>query len=100
MFIISYDIENDRLRNSVAKALLRAGLHRVQFSVFLGTIDKGDFPTLWAELQQITQKTGWTPTDSIMAIPIHGSQVKSIEMLGTWPDRWAEITGVQNTLFV
>ena len=36
---VMYDIEIDKSRTKVAKLCKQAGLYRVQFSVFLGTID-------------------------------------------------------------
>jgi CRISPR-associated protein Cas2 len=36
---VFYDIENDRARTRVAKYCKQAGLYRVQYSVFLGTLD-------------------------------------------------------------
>lgn len=50
--IITYDIEDDRLRNRVAKILLDAGLHRVQKSVFEGEIRQKDFSKLKAKLKK------------------------------------------------
>jgi len=35
---VMYDIEIDKSRTKVAKLCKQAGLYRVQFSVFLGTI--------------------------------------------------------------
>ena len=100
MYLISYDIENDRLRLRLSKLLLRWGLHRMQYSVFLGPVDKQKFPNLLRELQQEASKKEWTSTDSILMIPVHQTQVKAIRIIGTWPERWEEITGEANTLIL
>jgi len=36
---VLYDIENDKARTKVARICKQTGLYRVQYSVFLGTID-------------------------------------------------------------
>ena len=38
MFLIAYDIENDRLRTRTSNKLLAAGCIRLQFSVFAGEL--------------------------------------------------------------
>lgn len=100
MYMISYDIENTPLRTRIAKTLQHWGLHRVQYSVFLGSIEREKMPTLWKDLVKFSQHQSWSPVDSILIIPIHRGQVKSIKVLGSWPDRWKEITGEKNTLMV
>ena len=100
MFLISYDIENDRLRLKVSKHLQRWGLHRVQYSVFMGNVEKQNFPKLRQELSGYAQRQEWTSTDSILIVPIHQGHLKSIEVFGSWPDRWEEITGEKNTLMI
>lgn len=98
--MISYDIENTPLRSRISKMLQRWGLHRVQYSVFLGSIDKEKMPNLWNKLNQFSNHKSWAAADSILLIPIHRGQVKSIKVLGSWPDRWEEITGEKHTLMV
>lgn len=43
---VLYDIGEDRARNRVAKTCLRAGLYRVQYSVFLGSLSPTEFDEL------------------------------------------------------
>lgn len=47
-----YDIENDRARTRVAKYCKQAGLYRVQYSVFLGTLDKDRKDTLELQIEE------------------------------------------------
>ena len=37
---VLYDIQKDKVRSKVAKLCLKAGIYRVQYSVFLGELDK------------------------------------------------------------
>jgi len=100
MYLISYDIENDRLRGRISKLLLRWGLHRVQYSVFMGTIGKESLLKLKKELDIYQRNRDWAPSDSILIVPIHQSQMKNIQAIGEWPNRWEEIKGAVNTLMI
>lgn len=57
-------------------------------------------PTLWKDLSAFSTHSTWAAADSILLIPIHAGQVKAIKVLGSWPDRWEEITGEKNTLMI
>ncbi len=54
MYVISYDIVEDRRRNKIAKLLEGYG-QRVQYSVFECHIDKKTLKILYAKLQDLTQ---------------------------------------------
>lgn len=43
---IMYDIADDRARTAVARACKRAGLYRVQLSVFIGSLAPAEFDDL------------------------------------------------------
>ena len=49
---VMYDIKSDRARTKIAKACERAGLHRVQYSVFLGTIEANEKDTLELQIEE------------------------------------------------
>ncbi len=46
-----YDISDDKARSAVAKACKRAGLYRVQLSVFLGSLSDTEFDELRLEVE-------------------------------------------------
>lgn len=50
--LICYDIENDRLRTWVSKYLERQGLTRLQYSVFVGTLTREQWATLWTRVHE------------------------------------------------
>lgn len=62
MYVISYDISNDKLRGKVAKKLEGYG-RRIQYSVFECEIKKKAFRKLYAEL--LTLMTGQEEEGSI-----------------------------------
>ena len=58
---VMYDIKNDRNRTKIAKACERAGLYRVQYSVFLGTIETNEKDTLQVEIEDLMNVKGIGP---------------------------------------
>jgi len=54
MYIVSYDIENDRIRNKVAKTLENYGT-RVQYSVFECDISQKLYEKLYSELLMLME---------------------------------------------
>lgn len=100
MILVCYDIENDNLRTKVARKLQHWGLHRVQYSVFMGFVEKRKIPTLWKDMEEFTQTKSWNTTDNIMLVPIHQSQTKNIRVHGNFPPRWEEIVGEIHTLML
>jgi CRISPR-associated endonuclease Cas2 len=100
MYLISYDIESDRLRLRISRLLLRWGLHRVQYSVFMGTIGRDALSKLRKELDACSRSPQWAASDSVLIVPIHRSHVRNIQAIGQWPNRWEEIAGEVNTLMI
>ena len=75
---VLYDIENDRARSRVAKFCKQSGLYRVQYSVFLGTLDANEKDTL--ELQM---KAEINPdVDKVYVFPMSKLELKETVLLG------------------
>ena len=98
MHLISYDIESDHIRVKAAKALLRYGLIRVQYSVFMGEVKESALAKVKKELQDLAASPQWSDDDTVMILPLHQYSEDYIEFVGRSPDRWAEITGELHTL--
>ncbi len=75
---VMYDIEDDKVRTKVAKLCKQMGLYRVQFSVFLGSIDANQKDTL--ELQ-ITAKID-VEKDSVYIFPMSKNELQATVLLG------------------
>ena len=75
---VMYDIEDDKVRSKVAKLCKQAGLYRVQFSVFLGSIDANQKDTL--ELQ-IGEKID-VEKDSVYIFPMSKNELQATVLLG------------------
>lgn len=75
---VMYDIEIDKSRSKVAKLCKQAGLYRVQFSVFLGTIDDNQKDTLQLQIQDLIDEE----TDSVYIFPMSKSELQATVLLG------------------
>lgn len=75
---VMYDIEIDKSRTKVAKLCKQAGLYRVQFSVFLGTIDANQKDTLQLQIEQLIDEE----TDSVYIFPMSKTELQTTVLLG------------------
>jgi len=75
---VLYDIKKDKPRNLVAKYCKQAGLYRVQYSVFLGTIEPNDKDTLELQIEEIIDKD----TDSVYIFPMNKTELKQTVLMG------------------
>ena len=98
MHLISYDITDDRLRLKASKLLIRYGLLRVQYSVFMGDIKDVALAKLRNGLDKLVQTPQWTPEDTLMILPLHQYTEDNLTFLGKAPERWMEISGELHTL--
>lgn len=92
---VLYDIENDKVRNKVAKICKQTGLYRVQFSVFLGTIDKNQKDSLQLQIEELIDET----KDSIYIFPMSKNELQETVLLGKAFDK-AFITDEVKALFL
>jgi len=75
---VLYDIENDRARTKVAKVCKQAGLYRVQFSCFLGTLDAHEKDILELKLKDLMDETH----DKVYIFPMSKQELQSTVLLG------------------
>lgn len=73
-----YDIKKDKARNKVAKACKLAGLYRVQYSVFLGTLETNEKDTLQLQIEELIEPEN----DSIYIFPMSKNELKQTVLLG------------------
>lgn len=73
-----YDIEIDKSRSRVAKLCKQAGLYRVQYSVFLGTIDGNQKDTLQLQIERLIDEQ----TDRVYIFPMSKSELQATVLLG------------------
>lgn len=75
---VLYDIQNDKARAKVAKVCKQAGLYRVQFSVFLGTVDKNMKDSLQLQIEELINEE----TDSVYIFPMSKNELQETALLG------------------
>ncbi len=92
---ILYDIEKDKARNKIAKLCKQAGLYRVQFSVFLGTINDNQKDTLQLQIQELINPEN----DKVYIFPMSKDELKNTALLGQAFDK-SLITDQIKTFFL
>lgn len=75
---VLYDISEDKVRNRVAKTCKQAGLYRVQYSVFLGTLNPGQKDTLEVQLEDLIDPD----EDSIYIFPMNKQELQQTVLMG------------------
>jgi CRISPR-associated protein Cas2 len=75
---VLYDIEKDKARNKIAKACKKAGLYRVQFSCFLGSLNSNQKDELTLEIEDLMNEE----TDKVYIFNMSKDELKTCEMLG------------------
>lgn len=93
MFVVSYDLSNDKLRNKVAKELENYG-RRVQYSVFECCISKKQMEQLYGKLLPIMQKE---PAGSIRIYRICMNCEKQVRTIGI---KNKEMTAAEEDIFI
>lgn len=75
---VMYDIENDRARTRIAKYCKQAGLYRVQYSVFLGSLEADDKDTLQLQIEGEIN----VDKDKVYIFPMNKQQLQGSILLG------------------
>jgi CRISPR-associated protein Cas2 len=75
---VLYDIVKDRARDKAAKACLKAGLYRVQKSVFLGTLAENERDELAILLEALID----IDHDSVYIFPMCRPDFSKVNLLG------------------
>lgn len=96
LFFVMYDIESNKVRNQVAKYLLRKGCFRVQRSIFLADLNNQDYEQIRSDLLEV--QACYDNHDSIMIVPISTDFLRSMKIIGKSIDIDI-IMNSKNTLF-
>lgn len=75
---VLYDIKKDKSRSRVAKACKQAGLYRVQYSCFLGTLNAEQKDVLQLQIEEWINKE----KDKVYIFRMNRDQLKDCRMLG------------------
>lgn len=80
VYFIMYDIENDKVRNLIAKYLKKNGCTRVQRSVFLTSSDREKFNEIHQTLKQVQEF--YDNSDSIVIVPVTPDSIRTMKVIG------------------
>jgi len=75
---VLYDIRNDNARSKIAKACEKSGLYRVQYSVFLGSIEANEKDTLQLQVEELMNEEH----DSVYIFPMSKDELKACSLMG------------------
>lgn len=75
---VMYDIKKDKVRNKVAKLCKKAGIYRVQYSVFLGTLKPNEKDTLNLQIKELIDEQN----DSVYIFPMNKTELQQTVLLG------------------
>ncbi len=75
---VMYDIKNDKARSRVSKTCEQIGLNRVQYSVFLGTLEQSEVDTLQIQIEEYIDPE----KDSVYIFPMSKDELRQTVLLG------------------
>ncbi|MBM3405553.1 MAG: CRISPR-associated endonuclease Cas2 [Bacteroidetes bacterium] len=80
IFFIMYDIENDKIRNQIAKYLINKGCTRVQKSVFVAQKERKLYEEIHTTLKEVQEM--YDNNDSIFCLPVSTDELKAMKIIG------------------
>lgn len=96
LFFVMYDIESNKVRNYVAKYLLRNGCFRIQNSIYLAEADNSVYQKIKEDLAKVQEC--YDNYDSIIVLPVTTDYLNMMKIIGKEIDVDV-ITHRKNTLF-
>jgi len=71
LFLIIYDITNDRLRTKIANVLKDYGLDRIQYSAFLGSLKQFELNSLITDLKNVLAEIPFDDSERVRNVQIY-----------------------------
>ncbi len=97
IYLIIYDISNDKIRTKISKRLIAEGYERIQFSVFAGNFDPVANKILISEIKEWLKED---PEAKFFVLPVTLKSFKNMYMIGNNTIDIDLITGEKNTLYI
>ncbi|MCB0798669.1 MAG: CRISPR-associated endonuclease Cas2 [Chitinophagales bacterium] len=99
LFLVCYDIQNDRKRTKIADLLMEYGYERLQYSVFVGLQEPSANERLWDRLTELVPEENDT-TDRLLVIRLLKRHFKSMQVRGHILTDLPYICGELSTLVI
>lgn len=80
LYLVMYDIEDDRVRTAIAKYLLSKGCIRIQKSVYMARSKQQEYHEISTTLKEVQE--AYENNDSILLVPVTSTNVGSMKILG------------------
>lgn len=80
LYLVMYDIEDDRVRTHIAKYLLSKGCIRIQKSVYLARTHQKVFAEISEALKEV--QAAYDNYDSILLVPVQAATMSSMKIIG------------------
>lgn len=96
IYLIMYDITDNKVRTQIAKYLEKQGCTRIQKSVFLARSEARNFQEIHDALRDVNDM--YDNEDSIILVPVNASDARAMKLIGKNVQIEA-ITDKPNTLF-
>lgn len=96
VYLIMYDITDDKVRREIANYLITAGCTRIQKSVYLIKTANARFEEIHETLSEVNEL--YANEDSIILVPVNSTDVRGMKLIGQNVDIQL-ITDPPTTLF-
>ncbi len=80
LYLIMYDIENDKIRTLIARYLEKNGCIRIQKSVYLARSEAKKFEQIFQTLKEV--QSFYNNHDSILLVPANTTDLRSMKIIG------------------
>jgi CRISPR-associated protein Cas2 len=90
LYLVTYDIQDNKLRTKIAKVLVKNGLERIQYSVFMG--DLTDTVKNFI-LDKVKILIGGATEYSVLFIPLHKDMLFDITEISEHNLDWEYLKG-------
>jgi len=80
LYLIMYDIEDDKIRKYIAKYLEQKGCVRIQKSIFIASSNRKIFDEIKNTLKEINEL--YNNHDSILMVPISTDELRATQIIG------------------
>lgn len=98
IWLIGYDIRDNKLRKKIADILLQFGCQRIQLSIFIGYVLPNHFANMHQKINTIYQLHR-EAKDSVFFIKITVNQLQNMLSLGINKVDVSYLDGQENTLY-
>lgn len=95
IFLVSYDISDNKKRNRIAKLLEQFGYERIQYSVFTGLTALHRNKELWKKLQRIVGDN--IPESRIISFAISKTAFQNMKLIGKFDADITYMLGQKHT---